>query len=542
MSSRIATRPPVAADAIDPGRRRSAAAGDGLLHPVVLASIALLLVNDQVLKERWPGVVTGKLSDVAGLVFAPLLLVAVAEVVASAGGRWHGPSRRWLTVAVAAVGLGFVAVKLVPAAEGLWELGLGLVQWPVSAVGDLVAGRGLPPVRPVVTTPDATDLVAIPAVWLAHAIGLGRVERATAGRATASRATATRATASPASAARAMPGVRVLTGRWWYELAVGVLAVVMLAGATIDGWAHTHDPLSLETVLTPWHAIVYVSFTLVAFLIYAPLLAARLEGRDTLRAIPAGFGGSVVGVVAFGVVGLLDLGWHLAFGLEADTEALLSPTHLGLGVTAALIASGPLRAAWGRLDPRAGVAAWPAFLPAILAVVAMAGVAGFALHPVNLFVDAWPRWPYGRFDATWYGPNIGIAGTIVPTLILFVPLLELLRRWPVLPAGAATLLVGATMAGLTFLHDGGVLIGAPILGGFLVDLVLLAAPVGAAGRWIVAGLGPAVLFGAYFLVVSQTGPVTWSAHLIGGTIAIATLTGLALALLARPARPVPADD
>ncbi len=463
---------------------------------------------------------TGKLSDIAGLVFAPLLLVAAAELLTSVAGRWDAPSRRWLTAAVAAIGLGFAAVKLIPEAEALWEAGLGAVQWPVSALGDLAAGRGLPPIRPIASTPDATDLVAIPAVWLAHAIGLRRVARGSAEQA----ATVDRAVTR--------------TGNWWYELAVATLAVAMLAGATIDGWAHTHDPTSLETILTPWHAVVYLSFALVAFLVFAPLLAARLEGRDTVRAIPPGFGWSVAGVVAFAVVGLLDLGWHLVFGLEADTEALLSPTHLGLGVTSAMIASGPLRAAWIRRDDRPGEAIWPSFLPAVLAVVAIVGVAAFALHPVNLFVDAWPRWPYGRFDATWYAPNLGIAGAIIPTLLVVVPLLELLRRWPVLPAGTATILVGATMAGLTFLHDGWVLVGAPILGGLLIDLVLLAVPRGPLRPWLVAGVGPALLFVAYFVVVARTGPVTWTAHLIGGTVAIAALTGLALALLARQPRTI----
>ena len=493
----------------DASLSRLVLAGDGLLHPVAIGAILALLLNDQVLKRAWPGVVTGKLSDVAGLVFAPLLVVAAAELVASATGRWRAPSGRALTSAVALVGLAFAAVKLVPEAEAAWEAALGIVQWPVSALGDLVGGRGIPPIRPVVATPDATDLVAIPALWLAHAIGLGRVRIAAGDRAGTG------------------------TGTWWYELTVAALSVTMLAGATIDGWAHTHDPNSLETILTPWHAIVYVSFALVAFLVYAPLLAARLEGRDAIRAIHVGFGWSVVGVVAFGIVGILDLIWHLAFGLEADTEALLSPTHLGLGVTSAMIASGPVRAAWARREPRPGTAEWPALLPAVLAVMAIAGVAAFALHPVNLFVDAWPRWPYGRFDATWYGPNIGVAGAIVPTILVMVPLLELLRRWPILPAGTATLLVGGTMAGLTFLHDGAVIVGAPILGGFLVDLVLLAARAGAVGRWIVGGLGPALLFSAYFLVVARTGPVTWSAHLIGGTVGIAALTGLTLAFLSR---------
>jgi hypothetical protein len=504
--------------------RRPSMAGDGLLQPVVLGAIVVLLVNDQVLKGAWPGLVTGKVSDVAGLVFAPLLAVAAAELVMAALGRWAGPGPGTVTVAVVAIGLGFAAVKLIPAAESAWETALGIVQWPVSALRDLAAGQPLPTIGPVVSTPDATDLVALPAIWLAHAIGLRRVERATGGIARES--------------VLARPG-------WWYELVVAGLSVTMLAGATVDGWAHTHDPRSLETILTPWHAIIYVSFALVTFLVLAPPLAARLEGRDPVRAIPTGFGGSVVGVFAFGLVGLADLGWHLVFGLEADTEALLSPTHLGLGLTAALIASGPVRAAWARgSSPEGavdGVARWPEHLPAFLAVVAIAGVAAFALHPVNLFVDAWPRWPYSAFDATWYGPNLGVAGAIVPVLIVFVPLLELARRWPTLPAGTATLIAGGTLAGLTFLHDGQVIVGAPILGGVLVDVVLLALPPVRFGRWPLAGLGPAALFAAYFLVVSRTGPVAWSAHLIGGTIVIAAVTGVILGWLARDrSRPVPA--
>ena len=41
-----------------------------LASPAAIASLLLLLVNDHVLKQAWPGVVTGKLSDFAGLVVA----------------------------------------------------------------------------------------------------------------------------------------------------------------------------------------------------------------------------------------------------------------------------------------------------------------------------------------------------------------------------------------------------------------------------------------------------------------------------------------
>jgi hypothetical protein len=40
-----------------------------------LFAVAVLIVNDHVLKHRFPGLVTGKLSDFAGLFFFPLLLV-----------------------------------------------------------------------------------------------------------------------------------------------------------------------------------------------------------------------------------------------------------------------------------------------------------------------------------------------------------------------------------------------------------------------------------------------------------------------------------
>ena len=43
--------------------------GDLLLHPVALLALVLVIFNDRVLKVRYPSEFTGKLSDVAGLVF-----------------------------------------------------------------------------------------------------------------------------------------------------------------------------------------------------------------------------------------------------------------------------------------------------------------------------------------------------------------------------------------------------------------------------------------------------------------------------------------
>lgn len=111
-----------------------------LLHPLWLGSLAVLVLNDHVLKGSGllPGVVTGKLSDFAGLVVAPALLAALVRV--------RGP-RGWL-LAHAAVGLVFSAIQLSASAAALWSAAMAAVGFPW------------------VITRDPTDLLALPALAL----------------------------------------------------------------------------------------------------------------------------------------------------------------------------------------------------------------------------------------------------------------------------------------------------------------------------------------------------------------------------------------
>jgi hypothetical protein len=498
--------------AADSGRRPIP--GDALLQPIAIGAIALLLLNDHVLKAVAPGLLTGKLSDVAGLVFFPLLLVAIAELALAAAGRWHGRDPRLITAAVGATGLVFAAVKVLPGAEALYEQVLGLAQWPFRALAGLISGgsaAGLP--TRVDLTRDATDLVALVALWVPMEVGARRAARGS------------------------LAGAISDAGLRPYDLVVAALSVAMLAGATLDGWAHSHELLALESIITPWHMVVYLSFLAVAIVLLGPPVTAKLGGGAAIAAIPTGYGTSVAGVGFFLAMGAADTAWHAAFGIEANAEALLSPTHLGLGLGACLIASGPIRAAWSRNEE----ATWPAFLPAILSVVAITGLVAFALHIANAFVDPWPRFNYELTDPTWYGPYIGVAAAVVTAGIVAVPMLLLIARWRTLPPGWLTLLFGVSIAGLTFLHDQGVLVGAPILGGFIADLLYL---------WLrprlsswrlqaVALLAPAALIAASFLTLWATGPIAWSAHLIGGTIVLAGGVGWGLSLLLRAAAPTP---
>jgi hypothetical protein len=151
--------------------------------------------------------------------------------------------------------------------------------------------------------------------------------------------TTTLAAPRPAAPAAAAAGRRFT----WVAL---LLAAWPLIGGHVDGWAHKHLPL--ETFFTPWHALLYSGLLANAAVLGWRLLAGRRAGLPWSRALPAGYGLSLAGCALFAAGGALDLGWHLAFGIERRFAANVSPTHLLLMLSVGLIAGGPLRAAWRR--------------------------------------------------------------------------------------------------------------------------------------------------------------------------------------------------
>ena len=129
--------------------------GDFLLSWVFLASLGALLANDFVLKPRYPSAVSGFLSDTAGMVFFPIALVAVVEMLA-----WLLPSKRyartsWFVAATVLVAVGFALVKVTGWGESAYEAlvtpldallgtglglsGLGIVQDPVDLLALFLA-------------------------------------------------------------------------------------------------------------------------------------------------------------------------------------------------------------------------------------------------------------------------------------------------------------------------------------------------------------------------------------------------------------------
>jgi hypothetical protein len=132
-------------------------AGELALHPVACISLAVLVVNDHWLKSACPGLVTGKLSDCAGLVLLPIGLASLTEILRRICGRpliWRYDALIWVALSV----LGFAFVKTSSAGNDAYAWVLGGIRWPLQALSH--DSRALQ-IRPIIVSRDPADLLAL---------------------------------------------------------------------------------------------------------------------------------------------------------------------------------------------------------------------------------------------------------------------------------------------------------------------------------------------------------------------------------------------
>ena len=312
------------------------------------------------------------------------------------------------------------------------------------------------------------------------------------------------------------------------DLLTVLFSAWLIGGIFVDGWAHNND--KPESFFTPWHGLFYSGF-----LATAAWMLSRYQHHGR---IPVGYGWGFVGLALFGAGGAGDMVWHMAFGVEVDLEALLSPTHLVLFLSGILIVTSPLRAAWSD----AGGRSLP--LPALLSTTILtATVAFFYMHFSPFLTDAMQAEPY-EFARTldrgggWLADELqleGFAAILLTTVILIAPTLLLLRRWR-LPAGSLTLLFGVVVA-----------MDSALLGFEMPETILAGVVAGLAGDLLARSLQPTrspatvlriigfavpvALWLTYFAVLAVFYSVGWSVELWSGITVMSGLTGLGLATL-----------
>ena len=358
----------------------------------------------------------------------------------------------------------------------------------------------------------------------------------------------------PSRAARLTPAS---VGYDWLMVA---LCAWFQAGAYLDAWAHVHLT-ELESFFTPWHGVLYSGFLAVAVLTAAPLLRRHGRGQAWNETLPAGYDLSLVGVLVFMLGGVLDMIWHVVFGIEADVEALLSPSHLVLAVGSTLILTGPLRSAWAR--PHAG--SWRETIPMMLSASFLLSSISFwtmYMHPLSRPWAALGNKPTvsglpvvapdpialkeGVLGALYIAHGMGVGSVLLQSAVLTGLVLVLVRRWArTLPAGGFTVLFTLNALMLGFARDQLVLVPFIAVAGVAVDTLVrrVRADVSVSRLRILAIVVPATYYTCFFVGVALTKGVWWSVHLWTGSIVLAGLTGwLTSYLVAAPAGAAALDE
>jgi hypothetical protein len=316
-----------------------------------------------------------------------------------------------------------------------------------------------------------------------------------------------------------------------FDWAVVAVCTWLVLGGYSDAWAHNHVP-SLETFFTPWHGVLYTGLLVAIIFLFGVYIRNRRRGYSWNKALPPGYGLSLIGVVFFAIGGVGDLIWHTLFGIELNIDGALSPTHLFLTSSLVLIVSGPYRAAWYRSNPGSKQDLLQS-LPMLLSLTYMLSIITLISQIAHPFVNLWPSF---FLQDPFTIQALAVVSILLQTIILMGLVLLTIRRW-ILPFGSFTLLLTLNIALLSFMKDTYVLIMVALAAGLCIDALyvwLKSSVTRPADVRLFAFIMPVVLYLLYFLALKLTTGVNWTIHLWLGTTFVAGIAGFLLSLLLVP--------
>ena len=320
-----------------------------------------------------------------------------------------------------------------------------------------------------------------------------------------------------------------------------VFGLWTIIGLFLDGWAHSHQ--KPESFFSPWHGVLYSGFAAAG--LWAGLIAwrRRQPQRSVLETMPPGHLLSMVGFALFGAGAVGDLIWHEIFGIEANVEALLSPTHLLLLVGGSIALSAPLRR---MLNSDSVEVTRKDFLPALLSLTLLTAVGAFFLGYLSPFSTSAVQYTNATthtHDLSRITPaiaaelreNWALGSFFVTTLVLVFPALLVRRRWKT-PRGTFVFLYTF----LLLLQTGlGEFKQWPLIAiGLVVGAVVDTAIERERQAWLLGALIPFFAWSTYFLMFELQTGVGWSPELWAGVTFMSALVGGLMGSLATPGKEI----
>ncbi|HKU67280.1 MAG TPA: hypothetical protein VJP85_05865 [Candidatus Baltobacteraceae bacterium] len=322
-----------------------------------------------------------------------------------------------------------------------------------------------------------------------------------------------------------------------FDLLVSGITLWIACGFFLDAWAHGHVPV--ETFFTPYHGIFYSG--MLALVVVLAVFARR-------GGIPYVYRYPLLGVPIFIAAGVGDLVWHQLLGIEEGVDALLSPTHQGLGLGIFFISAGPILSALRNRDALRTLADQ---LPLIFALATWIELIHFgtayAFDPAAGMTNAPP--PAGAFTPDYltaitlgyYKTGMGVLVVLFQSAIMAGFALFAGTRFSLRPGALPLMYVlGNFAAAAAFTNDTALLpavmamsLVAGIVGDGIVASFRPSAERIAAYRLLGTAV-PASYFITYFIVTAAADRVWWDWNVTLGAIVWAGAIGFGLTLLSQP--------
>jgi hypothetical protein len=313
-----------------------------------------------------------------------------------------------------------------------------------------------------------------------------------------------------------------------FDAVVVLLATWFLLSAYVVAWAYVIRPQGVvpETASAGLVAVSASWFALTGFLFFAFGRGLR-RGRPWNRALPDGYVGTLAAALVFGAAWIADSSfWVQFFGRnQIGLEALFTPPHLIEVAAAAIMVSGPLRAAARRGEVTAsGVT--------LMSVALLLSVLTFATQFAHPLIDPWAartfqyRVELQGIKLAWVADNLGVASILAQAAVLVGTGLLLNSAFK-LRFGSLTLVFAVNGVFVTITKQSYELLPVAILTGLAGDLWLLWSK-----RWPGrrgASLG-AMIAGSFALlsmlvVAALAGGLAWNVSLASAVVLAAAMLG-----------------
>jgi hypothetical protein len=321
-----------------------------------------------------------------------------------------------------------------------------------------------------------------------------------------------------------------------FDAVVVVLATWLVLGAYVTAYAYVRLPGQvIQGGVTAGFITVNAAWFLLTLFLFAGLAAGLNSGRPWNQALPDGHTDTLIAALIFGAAWIVDAAfWNQVFGPPGvGLNVLFTPPHVVEMTAAAVIVSGPLRAAARRGETDASMVT---LTSAALLLSAFTYVTQF-IHPL---IDPWAAADY-QVQAPglqWVGENIGVAAILAQAGILAGTGLLLNSGFRLRP-GSLTFVFTLNGILVTITKTQFRLIAVAVVTGLAADawIAYRSRQPGKPSASLCAVI--AGTFAAAFMLEIALLPAgtSWSASLTAGVIVAATVMGWMLGRLLRAGLP-----